>query len=382
MRYLATLAVLSAGGLACTGQSNPALTEGYDFARSLNSTDTSPGWNQNGQRVLLTGIVYLRDAVTPAADALVYYYHTDVNGRYVHRPEVSGSMPPNELGQTHGYIRGWVKTDREGRYSIYTVRPGVYPTRDSPAHIHATVREPDTGTEYYIDDFVFDDDKLLTSAVRRKFEYRGGSGVLRLVQDGELNVGERNIILGLNIPDYPAGSPPGETSGPEVGEDLLSFTPYHAWGPDKGTRTCPVCKYGWYHGILLFVGDQPAWFDIRKWLNFLEQESLLRDKYLKAYLIYGSERDYEPAGRTALLAGLGKELNLTRVALTFVPSFRDSESDVYLARINPGVRNTIILYKRSRVIAKYVNLEATSDNFTEIKRAIDQSITRYYDLPR
>ncbi len=34
-------------------------------------------------------------------------------------------------------------------------------------------------------------------------ENRGGSGVLKIVQGANLQIGERNIILGLNIPDYP-----------------------------------------------------------------------------------------------------------------------------------------------------------------------------------
>ncbi len=36
-------------------------------------------------------------------------------------------------------------------------------------------------------------------------ENRGGSGVLKLVQGENLQIGEWNIILGLNIPDYPKG---------------------------------------------------------------------------------------------------------------------------------------------------------------------------------
>jgi protocatechuate 3,4-dioxygenase beta subunit len=171
--------------------------------RSINATDTSPGWNQKGQRILLTGTVYHIDEKTPAPDVLLYYYQTNTEGRYLHKPDEERSMAPNEKGQTHGYIRGWVKTDSAGRYFIYTVKPGAYPTWDEPAHIHFTVKEPNPIVEYYIDDVVFDDDKLLTQAFRNKLANRGGSGVLRLAPQGDLQVGKRNIILGLNIPDYP-----------------------------------------------------------------------------------------------------------------------------------------------------------------------------------
>lgn len=169
----------------------------------ISSIDTSAGWKLEGPKILLTGIVYQIDGKTPASDVLLYYYQTNTEGKYLHKPEESRSMPPNNLGQTHGYIRGWVKTDKEGKYFVYTVRPGSYPGSDELAHIHITVKEPNDIKEYYIDEFVFDDDKFLTSAKRVKMENRCGSGILRLVKKGDLQIGERNIVLGLNIPGYP-----------------------------------------------------------------------------------------------------------------------------------------------------------------------------------
>jgi protocatechuate 3,4-dioxygenase beta subunit len=175
----------------------------YGIPKLLLPTDTSPGWALQGDKIRLTGTVYQKDQKTPAPDVLLYYYQTNTEGRYVHKPEEKRSMPPNELGQTHGYIRGWVKTDAGGKYYIYTVKPGTYPTFDEPAHIHVTVKEPNNISEYYIDDFVFEGDPLLTAAKRNKFENRCGSGILHLVPQGDLLVGERNIVLGLNIPEYP-----------------------------------------------------------------------------------------------------------------------------------------------------------------------------------
>lgn len=172
----------------------------------MSQVDTSPGWTQEGQKILLTGIIYQNDGKTPASDVLMYYYHTNTDGRYVHKTEERRSMPPNTLGQTHGYIRGWVKTDTTGRYSIYTVRPAAYPDYEEPEHIHVTIKEPGNINEYYIDDFLFDDDKFLTQEKRQRMENRCGSGIVKLVQTGELSIGERNITLGLNIPDYPVRS--------------------------------------------------------------------------------------------------------------------------------------------------------------------------------
>lgn len=354
----------------------------YGIPKKISSIDTSAGWNLNGQKILLTGIVYQNDGKTPAPGVLLYYYQANTEGKYIHKAEESRSMPPNSLGQTHGYIRGWVKSDKEGKYYIYTVRPGTYPSNEDPAHIHITVKEPNDIKEYYIDEFVFDDDKILSSAKRKKMENRCGSGVLRLVHKNGLQIGERNIILGLNIPDYPIKPTNEIKSGRNIGEDVFSFIPYHAWGPDKGTRTCPVCKYGWYHGILYFVGNNPNWEEIKLWLTFLDNESRKREKYLKVYFVYGNENAYNKSDREKELAKLGKDLQLEKLALTFVPSFSDSESEIDLNKINPDAENTFVIYKRSRIVDKFMNLKPNQDNFNLLSKRLDQTKNEYFDLPK
>ncbi len=354
----------------------------YGIPKNISPTDTSSGWKQKGQKILLTGMVYQQDGKTPAPDVLLYYYHTNTEGRYLHKPEEKRSMPPNELGQTHGYIRGWVKTDAAGKYFIYTVRPGTYPTNDEPAHIHVTIKEPNEIKEYYIDAFVFDDDRLLTGEKRKALENRGGSGILRLVDANGLWVAEHNIILGVNIPNYPRKitSSVINTSGLQIGEDNPSFIPFHAWGPDKGTRTCPVCKYGRYHGIVYFVGNNPDWADIKKWLKFLEQESIKRNKYLKAYFVYGNDTGYSKQKRQEELENIGKELGLKSIALTYVPSMTDTQSEVNLNKINPSVKNTFVIYRHRSIIDKYINLEATEPNFKLISTVLDQTVSDYFQF--
>jgi protocatechuate 3,4-dioxygenase beta subunit len=105
-------------------------------------------------------------------------------------------------GRRHGYIRGWVKTDAQGKYTFHTFRPGAYPARDEPEHIHIIVKEPERN-EYYIDDFLFDDDPLLTAERRAKQPNRGGSGIVKPVPMGDIFLVERNIFLGMNVPDCP-----------------------------------------------------------------------------------------------------------------------------------------------------------------------------------
>ena len=354
----------------------------YKMPENLSSSDTSPAFDEKGQKILLTGTVYQIDGKTPASNVILYYYQTNSNGVYPTNEGEERNMPKNKLGQTHGYIRGWVKTDEQGKYEIHTVKPGTYPSRNEPAHVHVTIKDRHMKDIYYIDDFVFDDDPLLTTQRRKKMENRGGSGVIRFVQKDNLWIGERNIILGLNIPNYPIENTIPVSSGKNIGEDIISFTPFHAYGADKGTKTCPICKYGWYHGILYFVGNNPNWNEIKDWLTFLDSESEKRENYLKVYFVYGNESNYDKDNRMQALEKLGTEIGLKKVALTFVPSFKDKTSEVYLNKIDSNVENTFLIYKRSNIIDKYVDFKPNQENFKKLINLLDQSTNEYFKLLR
>lgn len=163
----------------------------------LAATDTSAGWREEGQRLLVSGTVFKKDGKTPAPNVILYYWQTDHNGYYSPKP----GLDPRAA--RHGHIRGWVKTDNEGRYALYTIRPAPYPNETMPAHIHISVKEPGLPNEYFIDELVFDDDPFLTPEKRKQLENRGGSGILTITDNGGLKTALHDIVLGLNIPDYP-----------------------------------------------------------------------------------------------------------------------------------------------------------------------------------
>ncbi len=165
--------------------------------KNINAIDTSVGWYEKGQKLLVTGTVYKKDGKTPAPDVIIYYWHTDNNGYY------SPQEGMNQVAKRHGHIRGWIKTDKDGQYSLYTIRPAPYPNEKLPSHIHTSIKEPGIENEYYIDEFVFDDDILLTADKRSKLENRGGNGILKIILQREMQIAHHDIILGLNIPDYP-----------------------------------------------------------------------------------------------------------------------------------------------------------------------------------
>ena len=75
---------------------------------------------------------------SPAANTIVFAYHTDREGLYDKR----------ENGPHSWRLRGWVKTDDEGRFTFDTIRPGSYPNSNNPPHVHFTAFLPN-GDRYH-----------------------------------------------------------------------------------------------------------------------------------------------------------------------------------------------------------------------------------------
>lgn len=161
----------------------------------LSSVDTLPKFQKNNPKLKITGTVLKKDGKTPAPNVILYIYHTNRDGIY----ETNGSE--KGWAKRHGLIRGWVRTEKNGRYTFYTFRPAAYPGGSEPEHIHITIKEPGKN-EYYLDDYLFDDDPLLAQNTRNKLKNRGGSGIVKPKKENEFLTIERNIILGKNIPNY------------------------------------------------------------------------------------------------------------------------------------------------------------------------------------
>ena len=142
-----------------------------------------------GEPLILEGVVRRLDD-SPADGIIVYAYHTNADGVYP------------KAATFHGRLRGWARTDSEGRYRFKTIRPAGYPDGAECAHIHLHVIEPGIGT-YYIDNIVFDDDPDLSPRLRKRSKTgRAGSGLTYPTnRDGVWQI-RRDIVLGKNIPGY------------------------------------------------------------------------------------------------------------------------------------------------------------------------------------
>jgi protocatechuate 3,4-dioxygenase, beta subunit len=169
----------------------------YGMPTTIDAIDTSAGWYEAGQKLIVSGTVYKADGKTPAPDVMLYYHHTDSKGYY----SPTADKPENQT--RHGHIRGWVKTGNDGHYTIYSIRPAPYPNRSAPAHIHWLIKEPEIDNEYWADDLVFADDSLLLPFLQKnKPENRCGSGVVHVIVKDSVQTAMHDFVLGLNIPGY------------------------------------------------------------------------------------------------------------------------------------------------------------------------------------
>lgn len=185
-------------GLPCEGCE--AVFEG--LPASLSSIARLAPSGEPGTPITLTGRVEGPDG-RPRAGVVVYAYQTNAGGVY---PPASPAT--SAAARRHGALRAWALTGPDGRYTFLTIRPGTYPSRDAPAHVHMHVIERGCAT-YYIDDVMFADDPLLTPAEREKLTTgRGGDGIVTPTNVDGRWLATRHITLGLNIPGHPGCQAP------------------------------------------------------------------------------------------------------------------------------------------------------------------------------
>lgn len=203
----AWLFVFCVGSISGCAQSNPKTerqvgTRCEDCDLMFEGMPENPNWqttitgpDEPGESLIISGTIFKKDGKTPAPGIILYVYHTDNKGLY-------SPAPKQTKAKRHGHLRGWMKTDALGRYEFKTIRPASYPNSKNPQHIHPIIKETDT-TLYWIDEFLFEDDPVLSAEEKSHSQGRGGSGLVTLKKNSEgVWIGKRDIILGLNIPNY------------------------------------------------------------------------------------------------------------------------------------------------------------------------------------
>ena len=185
---------MAAGGaallVAATAHSGRALVDETYMAGPCGSATAkavlAPA-SETGTRLVVHGRVFAPDGATPVPDVIVYAYQTDARGYYSERR----GEPPR--------LRAWVRTDRDGRFTLETIRPAAYPGRTVPAHIHFLLwgrdRAPQWNTE-----LLFDDDPLVSE---RQREESGALGTFAFVHRLDGRAG--GFEVSHNIRLKPAG---------------------------------------------------------------------------------------------------------------------------------------------------------------------------------
>ncbi len=164
------------GGAPCGSCDEPA---------NLSWKTVIPPENEPGERLIITGKVFQPDGKTPAQGMVLWVYHTDRTGFYNEKDDAS-----------HPRLKGWMKIGADGNYEFHTIRPGAYPHRTTPAHIHAHVYGPGY-SERSIEDYWFKDDSRINEKELKNAAANGGHPVIVELKRGSDGVwrGERDITV-------------------------------------------------------------------------------------------------------------------------------------------------------------------------------------------
>ncbi|WP_052401324.1 hypothetical protein [Muricoccus aerilatus] len=101
----------------------------------------APGRIAMGQLTYMSGRILDEDG-KPVRGAVVELWQANAAGRYFHPiDQRDAPLDPNFIG------KGRVRTDEEGRYAFFTIKPGAYPVpvKDTwwrPPHVHFSVLGP------------------------------------------------------------------------------------------------------------------------------------------------------------------------------------------------------------------------------------------------
>ena len=126
--------------------------------------------DEPGTTMILHGRIVNPDG-SAAAGTIVLAYHTDRAGLYDRL----------EAGPHSWRLKGWARADDTGRFTFETIRPGAYPDRRTPAHVHFTAFAP-SGDRFHAGEVKFEDDPLVPQSDRDAAKRAGEFGEVRPVR--------------------------------------------------------------------------------------------------------------------------------------------------------------------------------------------------------
>lgn len=159
----------------------------YDYIElNLNNTDTIPDYISKDEKLKIFGTIYESDGITPAKDVLLYMEQTNEYGDFELKKH-------NKKRYVHHRV--WIKTDTDGRYTIYTFIPGNDRRYNLLKQLFPVIKAP-SNSEYALESFLFNDDPLLTKLCRKRLNKKGDiTRILEPKKEKDLFVVEKNIVL-------------------------------------------------------------------------------------------------------------------------------------------------------------------------------------------
>ena len=140
--------------------------------------------SEPGEPLVVHGKVFAADGTTPLPGVVVFAYQTDRTGVY------------NAPGESGWRLRGWAKSDKDGRFEFRSIRPASYPGSRNPQHIHLTMEGPGVPRQWAAE-LNFSDDPYIGDRQKRASEANGIFGSVRepSVRDGVTHV-QHNLRAG------------------------------------------------------------------------------------------------------------------------------------------------------------------------------------------
>ncbi len=144
----------------------------------------APG-DEPGEAVLLSGIVFQENGLTPDSGITLFLYQADAGG-YYHRPREDVFHPK---------IFGWLRTGSDGRYEIHTIKPAPEVLApNEPAHIHVHIYGKGM-PEHFLHEFWFNGDSRIEKDDSARFSHLGDFSPIVTLKKGSDGIwrGTRNI---------------------------------------------------------------------------------------------------------------------------------------------------------------------------------------------
>lgn len=162
-------------------------------------------------------------------------------------------------------------------------------------------------------------------------------------------------------------------SGIDRGGMLPAYHPVHVAGPDRDTKTCPVCKYGARPAVQVWVNTD----DLKNVAGIVASlETAVaahKDRELKAFVTFFNHRGQSTEEFEQSLRQMAEKHGVKNVAIAYLPGGpKDPAVKGHKINTDEAVRNTVFVYRDRKVAARFVNLTADEKGLEQLQAAIKQ----------